>query len=101
MTTKYFTKSELATLPKLYETEDIEPEDKLVHVKLFHPASNWTWYVIEYDGRDMCWGFVKGLDAEFGYFSLRELAEITGPFGLHVERDKWFRPCKVADIPRW
>ena len=43
----------------------------------------------------------QSLDAEFSYFSLAELAEISGPFGLRVERDTWFKPCKVANIPRW
>ena len=99
--TSLFTKQDLSKLPQLYATEHLEPEDKMIWVKLFTPWSNWTWYVIEYDGRDRCWGFVKGLDAEFGYFSIKELSELTGPFGLRVERDKWFRPCKVADRPRW
>lgn len=101
MKTLYFTKSELAILPKLYATEHIKPEDKMIQVKLFHPASNWTWYVIEFDGSDICWGFVKGLDAEFGYFSLSEISQVRGPLGLCVERDKWFKPMKVSDIPSW
>ena len=101
MNTSLLTKMDIATIPKLYETEDVETENKIIYAKLFTPWSNWTWYVIEFDGKDQCFGFVKGLDAEFGYFSLRELAEIEGPFGLKVERDVYFEPTQVGDMPRW
>jgi len=100
MLTPYFTKVQLKQLPKLYETEDIALEDKKVIVKLFYPASNWTWYVIEFDGKDTCWGLVEGHEIEYGYFSLKELAELSGPFGLQVERDMWFTPIKVGKVLR-
>jgi hypothetical protein len=98
MLTPYFTKAQLNQIPKLYETENIALEDKKVIVRLFHPASNWTWYVIEYDGDDTCWGLVEGHETEYGYFSLKELAQVKGPFGLGVERDRWFTPTRVGDI---
>ncbi len=93
------TKEILEKLPKLYETEGVELEDKLIQAKLFTPWSYWTWYVIEFDGINMFFGFVKGLDEEFGYFSLSELAELEGPFGLRVERDINFKPMRVSDMP--
>lgn len=95
------TKEIIGKLPKLYETEDVELEDKMIHAKLFTPWTNWTWYVIEFDGDDQCFGFVKGLDAEFGYFSLKELASIEEPFGLKVERDRHFTATQVSDMPSW
>ena len=98
---KLLTKELIAKLPELYATEDVELEGKLILAKLFTPWSTWTWYVIEYDGEDRCFGFVKGHEAEFGYFSLKELAELTGPHGLRVERDRWFEPTMVGDMPRW
>ncbi len=94
------TKELMENIPKLYETEQTEIEDKTIHAKFFTPWSNWTWYVIEFDGENQCFGYVKGLDAEFGYFSLRELESIEGPFGLKVERDIHFQPIKVCGIPR-
>jgi len=99
--TTLLTKSDLKGIPKMYETEHIEVEDKVIHAKLFTPWSNWTWYIIEFDGTDQCFGYVKGLDSEFGYFSLSELASIEGPFGLRVERDRHFEPTEVGDMPRW
>ena len=95
------TKEIINKLPGLYETGDVELEDKMIQAKLFTPWTNWTWYVIEFDGDDRCFGFVKGHDAEFGYFTLKELESITGPFGLKVERDKFFTPTKVCDMPSW
>jgi hypothetical protein len=99
--TTLLTKELIGKIPKFYETEHLEPEDKVIHAKLFTPWTSWTWYVIEFDGEDQCFGFVKGHDAEFGYFSLKELAELQGPFGLKIERDKWFEPTKVCDMPNW
>lgn len=91
--------SELAKkLPQLYETEGVPLPEKVAHAKLFHPASSWAWYVIEYDGQDTCFGLVVGHETEFGYFSLRELSEAEF-YGLHVERDLYFRPTQVQDLP--
>ena len=95
------TKEIVSNLPKLYETEDVEIEDRVLHAKLFTPWTNWTWYIIEFDGEDRCFGYVKGHDAEFGYFSLKELASLEGPFGLMVERDRHFTPTQVGDMPSW
>ncbi len=85
-------------LPKLYGTEHKSLEEKIAQAKFFHPASNWTWYVIEFDGDATCWGLVDGHEAEFGYFSLSEISQVTGPLGLHVERDIFFRPTRVKDL---
>ena len=98
---KLLTEAIIANTPKLYETEEVKLADKVLQAKLFTPWSNWTWYVIEFDGEDQCFGFVKGHEAEFGYFSLKELASLTGPAGLKVERDRHFKPTKVGDMPSW
>jgi len=95
---KLVTNALAAKIPKLYETESVRLPDKVAHAKLFHPISNWTWYVVEYDGQDTCWGLVVGHETEFGYFSLRELGETLG-FGLPVERDMYFRATQLQDLP--
>ena len=100
MNTSLLTKKDIASIPKLYETDNMKLDDTTVYVKFFTPWSNWTWYVIEFDGENQCFGFVKGHEAEFGYFSLKELASIEGPFGLKVERDIHFSPIKVCDLLR-
>jgi hypothetical protein len=86
-----------AKIPKLYKTERIPFPEKVACVKFFHPISNWTWYVIEYDGNDTCFGLVVGHEMELGYFSLRELSSVW--VGLPIERDLHFRPTQIQDLP--
>ncbi|MGP1345499.1 MAG: DUF2958 domain-containing protein [Phycisphaerales bacterium] len=84
------------TLPPLYATEH-EP-DPLARVKLFTSWTNWTWYLIEYDGQDLAFGLVHGFEVELGYFSMGELRSIRGPHGLKIERDLHFEPTAVAAL---
>ena len=85
-------------LPKLYSQEN--NPDPIVQVKFFTPWSNWAWYVIEgepvldEDGNEedfLFFGLVEGFEKELGYFSLRELESVKGPFGLTIERDLFFK----------
>lgn len=94
---KLMPKNIAAKMPKLYETERISLPEKVAYAKLFHPISNWTWYVIEYDGTDTCFGLVIGHETEFGYFSLREISSVWA--GLPIERDLHFRPTQKQDLP--
>lgn len=91
---KLMTKAIINALPKLYATEGIAVEDKTVICKFFTPWGNWTWYVFEgekqEDGDYLFFGMVHGFETELIYFSLSELQSFTGPFGLKIERDKWF-----------
>jgi hypothetical protein len=84
------------TIPKLY-TADGDP-DPTVWAKLFTPDSIWTWYVLEWDGNDLCFGFVVGHEQELGYFSLDEIGGVRGGLGLPVERDLYFEPCPLSKV---
>ncbi len=78
-------------LPKLYAQE--KTEDPLVYLKFFFPAGRWTWFVTEGEerGQDfLFYGYVIGLDKEWGYFTLKQLEEINIEF-LTVERDLYFK----------
>lgn len=90
------TKALRAQLPPLYTTE--HQPDPLVVCKFFLPASNWTWYAIEFDGVDTFFGFVDGLEPELGYFRLAELTSLRGQLGLPVERDLYFQPCPLSHL---
>jgi len=83
-------------LPSLYSTES--EVKQLAQVKFFTPWTDWTWYAVEFDGEDLFYGLVDGLEVEYGYFSLRELESLRGPAGLRVERDEHFEPRPVRDI---
>lgn len=90
------TKKIIKQLPKLNSTENIKLEDKIVIVKFF--LSDWTWYACEFDGKDTFFGLVDGLELEWGYFLLSKLKSLHNSLGLGVERDKYFKQCKVKDI---
>jgi len=102
---KLLTKELRKKLPPLYATE--HDPDPLVRVKFFTPDSSWTWYAIE-GGPELdsngvevdyiFFGYVVGLEAELGYFSLRELESVKGPPGLKVERDLYFEPVPLSEI---
>lgn len=88
-----------ATLPPLYAQEKVK--DKIVHIKFFTPWTNWTWYVTEGGVEDddfLLFGYVKGFEEEWGYFSLNELQAIRGPAGLTIERDLFFTPKPFSKL---
>jgi hypothetical protein len=95
---KLLTKELRAKFPKLGETEPIQTDDKTVIAKFFTPWTSWTWYAVEFDGDDLFFGLVDGHEKEWGYFSLKELQSVTGPFGLKIERDLYFGHPKIRDI---
>lgn len=85
-------------IPKLCDTED--ESDSIVWVKLFFLDYHWSWYIVEYDGEDLCYGLVAGAVAELGYFRLSELQAARGKFGRRIERDCSFRPCSLPEVAR-
>ncbi len=89
-------------LPKLYAQEKIE--DPLVYLKFFFPAGLWTWFVTEGESRDgdfLFFGYVIGLDKEWGYFTLKQLEEINIQ-NLTVERDLYFKQETFSRcLARW
>src|SRR6202162_4521656 len=88
-----------ARLPALYSQEaEAEP---IVYAKFFLPGTGWTWYVTEGGEQEndfLFFGFVVGLESEFGYFLLSELETVRSPLGLSVERDLTFREGKLTDV---
>lgn len=85
-----------AKLPPLYFGE--EEKDPMVWCKFFTPDSSWTWYAMEFDGVDTFFGLVDGFEEELGYFSLTELQSVKGKLGLPIERDRYFKPCRLSEV---
>lgn len=89
-------------LPKLYQQD--RADDPVVYIKFFFPAADWTWFVTEGQaaGNDFTFfGYVIGLEREWGYFRLRELEEIN-VHHLTVERDLDFQRDKFSVcLDRW
>ena len=121
---KLMTKELLGRIPPLYTNEN--ETDPIVVCKFFTPDGAWTWYVIEGATREdggcgfgkdclhkplseydpehddiLFFGYVVGDEPEFGYFTLGELKSIRGGLGLRVERDLYFKPCRISTLPVW
>jgi hypothetical protein len=96
---KLLTEELRARLPPLYSQERVP--DPVVHCKYFTPDSNWTWYVTEgadENGEFLFFGYICGLEDEWGYFLLSELEGVRGPLGLAIERDIHFTPGPFAQV---
>lgn len=100
--------AEAAKLPPLYSSEG-DLNNAVVHVKLFHPFGAGTWYLIEYDGDDVLYGWHESILGdpslnEMAYSSLRELRELRArvlgrqmPFQA-IEREEHWTPVPLRQI---
>jgi|TARA_R100000081_G_C4806595_1_gene167977 hypothetical protein len=71
----------------------------IAYVKLFNPSGAGTWYLSELDENNIAYGLAEIHEKELGYTSLDELQAITTtPFGLPIERDKWFKPTPLKQL---
>ena len=66
-------------------------------IKLFTPWKNCTWLLSELSPEKIGFGLCDlGFgEPELGYVDLNELMAIKGPFGLVIERDRWFEANKT------
>lgn len=91
---------DLSKLPKLYETEEVPLKEKVIHLHFF--IGGCDWYITEYDGDDLMFGFaILNNDfemAEWGYISFQELLNIDIN-GFEIDRDLFWkqRPAKQVE----
>jgi hypothetical protein len=101
MAMKLVTKEILKKLPNFEVTEDIPTEEKKVIARFFTPWADYYWCVVEGevqpDGDILFFGYSFMGCGEWGYFCLSQIAEIKGPLGMHVERDKLFKGT-IGDV---
>ena len=94
------TKELLARFAKVGRQEEVS--DPVVIAKFFNPTGAGTWYATEYDPKEkIFFGYVSIFGDEcdeWGYFSLNELEEYRGRFGLGIERDINFGERKISEI---
>lgn len=73
-------------------------QKKRVIAKFFNPIGRGTWYVTEGEklpnGDWLFFGLVDLLEKEWGYFSLSSLQRIRLPYGMGIERDRYFDQAK-------
>ena len=92
------TRKRLAKIPMLYATEDMPLQEKLIYLHFF--IGGCDWYVAEFDGKDIFFGYVVGDFPELGTFSLSELQSCRGKLGCPIERDRYFEPCRLSAIQK-
>lgn len=101
---KLVTKTMLKSIPKLYATEKIKLEDKIIYAKVF--GGPMTVYIAEAsdiqpngDVEFFTYTHISGRGGEWGYVTLHQLESIkVPPFGLGLERDKYFNKTKFGVI---
>jgi hypothetical protein len=72
--------------------------DPVARVRLFNPTGVGTWFICEYDPTThMAFGLSVLHEAEVGYISMEELTAYRGRFGLPIERDLHFKPCRLSE----
>ncbi len=91
----------LNCIPRLCETDGVPLKDKLIYLHFF--LNGYDWYVAEYDGDDLFFGYttINRLTAfaEWGYFSFKKLKRLRVN-GLRVtyEREENWRIRKASEV---
>ena len=97
-------KDRLSRIPKLYETEHIPLQEKLIHLHFF--IGSCDWYIAEFDGEGIFWGFAilnhDFQNAEWGYISLSELKSIKvgGWLEIDCELEELWCVRKASEIEK-
>lgn len=69
-------------------------------IKLFDPTGSGTWYLAEYDpATRVAYGVAHLFETEYGSFSMEELVDYRGRFGLPIERDLSWTPRPLNEVP--
>ena len=94
-------KERLDGIPRIYETEHIPLKDKLIYLHFL--IGGCDWFVAEYDGEDLFFGYAILWDheyAEWGYFSFGELKEvkIDGWLEVDCETEENWKIRKASEI---
>lgn len=78
-----------------------EGADPIARVKLFNPTGAGTWYLTAYDPETrIASGAAMIHEFEYGDFSMAELVEFRGRFGLPIERDLHWAPRPLREVSR-
>ena len=97
------TEGRLSEIPRLYETEHLPLEEKIVHLHFF--IAGCDWYIVEYDGCDIFFGYaILHNDyqmAEWGYVSFNELKSINiGGIEIDCEFELWWKNPPAGQVEK-
>jgi len=89
----------LPTYDQLSEADGHTFDNIVCRVRLFNPTGVGTWWIAAFDPEtEIAWGVAEIECREVGSFSMQELVEFRGLFGLPIERDCHYRPMTIAAI---
>ena len=96
-------KTRLDQIPRLYETEQVPLKDVRVYLHCY--LSDSDWFITEYDGDDLFFGYtILNGDtqcAEWGYISFSELKEIRISFmEVECESESSWRIRPVSEVEK-
>ena len=96
---KLMTKELEKQMPRIGSQAEVD--DPIVYAVFFNPTGSGYWLAYEYDPVEkLFFGYVSifnDWNDEFGYFSLEELEEYRGMFGLGIERDLHWTPMPLSE----
>lgn len=98
---KLLTKSVIKDFEKQGDTSQKKAADIKVICKLFNPVGAGTWWLYERIDDDVFMCFAELGDptfAECGTVSMSELINLNLPFGLKIERDKYFTKKTLQEV---
>ena len=97
---KLLTKALEKRFTKVGSQENVK--DPIIVAKFFNPTGAGIWYATEYDPKTRnFFGYVSifgDWNDEWGYFSLDELENYRGRFGLGIERDLYFQEQRASQV---
>ena len=93
----------LDQLPRLYANEKTQTPIKGIIIHLHFFVAGCDWWIAEYDGDDLFWGFCNLNDdqcAEWGYVSFEELKSIgsTGQLPVMVDYDEYWKSKPFREV---
>lgn len=83
-------------------SQDGKGESARVLCKFFTPDAQATWLILEAEKTQNDYTFygyvtLDGYFWEYGYFTLDQLKQVRGRFGLPIERDIYSKPGLLSD----
>lgn len=89
----------LAQIPRLYRTR--RGIDPIVWVKFCSPFFSWQWYIIECEAVDrlaIFYGWMVHSTEKRGRFIRSDLVSMRAYFGISIQLDPHFTPCRLSDV---
>src|SRR5262245_41904415 len=86
-------------IPKLYRTR--QETGPTAWVRFFSPVGNWQWYVVECEQVDQLtiyYGWMVSAVEPRGRLIRSDLASMRAYFGIVIERDPQFVPCRLSAV---